>query len=418
MASPTGTRNRRGISVVTGIEENPTHHLAGPLMPQTPFGDEIQSRSVSPAPHKTKPRISPWLRWAIHPYEAFKIVIVPVVLFVLWELLAPDNLNAAVSEYLGPYPDARTAGNPFRIFFLLSNFVPTSKPDDPRYQKGYSDLVFIAYYIFFWSMVRQLITINLCHPLARRYGLRKEAKLDRFGEQGYAMIYFFIMGFWGVRVMSQLPTWWYNVESFWIGYPHWDMIPELKRYYLMHIAYWSQQLLVLLLGLEKPRSDYYELIAHHFVTIWLVGWSYLVNLTLIGNAIYASMDLPDTIFAFSKILNYLQFETSKIITFAITVCVWTYFRHWQNLRILWSVWFDFDLVPEAARVWDPPSGAYLAGWMQYQVFAPILLLQFLNLFWYYLILRVAYRAIKGGASAADDPRSDDEGDGDEDEKEE
>jgi len=56
-----------------------------------------------------------------------------------------------------------------------------------------------------------------------------------------------------------------------LDYPHWDMNPWLKRYYLMQIAYWSQQLLVLLLGLEKPRKDYYELIAHHFVTIWLVG---------------------------------------------------------------------------------------------------------------------------------------------------
>jgi acyl-CoA-dependent ceramide synthase len=49
------------------------------------------------------------------------------------------------------------------------------------------------------------------------------------------------------------------------------MKPELKRYFLMHAAYWCQQLIVLLLRLEKPRKDYNELIAHHFVTLWLVG---------------------------------------------------------------------------------------------------------------------------------------------------
>jgi len=49
------------------------------------------------------------------------------------------------------------------------------------------------------------------------------------------------------------------------------MKPELKRYFLMHAAYWCQQLIVLLLGLEKPRKDYNELIAHHIVTLWLVG---------------------------------------------------------------------------------------------------------------------------------------------------
>jgi acyl-CoA-dependent ceramide synthase len=49
------------------------------------------------------------------------------------------------------------------------------------------------------------------------------------------------------------------------------MNPELKRYYLMQAAHWCQELLVLLLKLEKPRKDYAELVAHHFVTLWLIG---------------------------------------------------------------------------------------------------------------------------------------------------
>jgi hypothetical protein len=39
----------------------------------------------------------------------------------------------------------------------------------------------------------------------------------------------------------------------------------------MQFAHWCQELLVLALGLEKPRKDYTELVAHHFVTIGLVG---------------------------------------------------------------------------------------------------------------------------------------------------
>ena len=50
------------------------------------------------------------------------------------------------------------------------------------------------------------------------------------------------------------------------------MIPELKAYYLLHMAYWSQQILVLVLKLEKPRKDYTELVAHHLVTVWLIGY--------------------------------------------------------------------------------------------------------------------------------------------------
>lgn len=56
-------------------------------------------------------------------------------------------------------------------------------------------------------------------------------------------------------------------------YPHWEMVPELKCYYLIQASYWCQQLIVLLLNLEKPRKDYTELVAHHFVTLWLVGYA-------------------------------------------------------------------------------------------------------------------------------------------------
>jgi hypothetical protein len=42
-------------------------------------------------------------------------------------------------------------------------------------------------------------------------------------------------------------------------------------------------------------------------------------------------------------------------------------------------------VPAAARFFRPSEGVWLAGWMKYQVFIPIALLQLVNLFWYYLM---------------------------------
>lgn len=99
--------------------------------------------------------------------------------------------------------------------------------------------------------------------------------------------------------MSQLPTWWYRTEHFWLEYPHWQMTPLIKRYYLMQLAYWIQQLFVLVLRLEKPRKDFTELVIHHLVTIWLVGWSYVVNLTYIGNAVFLTMDVSDIFLAVS-----------------------------------------------------------------------------------------------------------------------
>jgi len=383
-------------SLTSRIEEDPNHHLAGPFLPQTPLGSLTPPRSASPAfPNgavSAFPFVSPWLRWAVHPASAFKLLLLPIILYVNWEVVSP---------YIDP-----GIPNPFRSLFLLSGRVPSSTADKPVYAKTYEDLLFIAYYVVFFSLLRQLIAVKAGRRIACYFGIKREAKLDRFGEQGYALIYFMVFGAWGYRIMGQLPTWWYRTEYFWIDYPHWVMTPELKRYYLMQSSYWCQQLIIIVLGLEKPRKDYTELVAHHMVTLWLVGWSYFINLTLIGNAVFMSMDIPDTFLAFSKLLNYIQLDKAKTYAFALFIMIWTYFRHYLNLRILWSVWYEFDLIPESSKAWKAVDGTYLAHWMRYQVFLPLVLLQLLNLFWYYLMMRILVKGII--TRKVDDERSEDE----------
>ena len=58
------------------------------------------------------------------------------------------------------------------------------------------DLVFVASYVVFFSFVRQLFTLHVFQPFARWYGIKK-SKLDRFGEQGYAVVYWGAMSVWG-----------------------------------------------------------------------------------------------------------------------------------------------------------------------------------------------------------------------------
>jgi acyl-CoA-dependent ceramide synthase len=46
-------------------------------------------------------------------------------------------------------------------------------------------------------------------------------------------------------------------------------------------------------------------------------------MTLIGNAMYASMDIPDGFFATAKLLNQLRWERSQSTMFVIFIGVWT-----------------------------------------------------------------------------------------------
>ncbi|KAI5124910.1 hypothetical protein M0805_007338 [Coniferiporia weirii] len=390
----------RPLVLTLAQRDNPQHHLTGSFLPQTPDDSrtstptELRFRLNNDKFYQPK---GMWndlrtLRWMRVPSSSFKMLMVPISLFLVCSMFGMQS-------------------NPFAPMLFISHPIADSAADDPRYSKGWLDLVFIAYHIIVFSFIRQFIILKIVFPIARRLGIKKQAKLDRFGEQAYAMLYYGTMGVWGLYIMSLLPTWFYRTEYYWIDYPHWDMNPVLKRYYLMHLSYWIQQLIVLALKIEKPRKDFQELVAHHIVTLWLIGWSYGVNLTLIGNAVFVSMDIPDTFFAFSKLCNYLNLEKTKTVSFGIFMLVWTYFRHWLNLVILHSVWTEFDLIPDATRFFHPSEGVWLVWWMKYQIFVPILLLQFLNLFWYFLIWRVAIRTLSG--NGATDIRSDDEDDGDE-----
>ena len=152
---------------------------------------------------------------------SLKLLILPILFYLNWEFVSLFlDVDVALS-------------NPFSGVFLLSGYVQHSTPDDPRYQKSWKDLLFLAYYVIFFSFVRQSILIYIARPLAKYFGLRRPAKVDRFGEQTYALIYFAVFGAWGYvcsshlslassltsvqRVMSSLPTHWYNTIEFWKG---------------------------------------------------------------------------------------------------------------------------------------------------------------------------------------------------------
>ncbi len=119
----------------------------------------------------------------LSPASSLKLLVIVVLLWSNWEILTPLV--------------AKGIPNPFAPLLFISHRVPASSPEDPRYQKGYLDLVFIAFYVVFWSFIRQSITLWFLRPLAKWFGIRRELKLDRFGEQGYAVAYFAFTGLWG-----------------------------------------------------------------------------------------------------------------------------------------------------------------------------------------------------------------------------
>lgn len=83
------------------------------------------------------------------------------------------------------------------------------------------------------------------------------------------------------------------------------------------------------------------------------------------------------------------------------MCVWGYLRHYVNLRVLYSIFTEFKTVGPYELNWETQQYKCLLS--QVITFSLLASLQAVNLFWWFLICRIAYRFIR--YSTADDDRS-------------
>jgi acyl-CoA-dependent ceramide synthase len=204
-----------------------------------------------------------------------------------------------ISIFLSLFLVNPTETNPIHHFIFLSYQIPIGNDHHSvskaptQYGKGPWDLAFVTFYTIVLSFTREFIMQEFLQPLARRTQLKSRAKQFRFMEQAYTAIYFAILGPFGLYVMKQTPVWYFNVAGMYEGYPHRTHEAAFKFYYLFQAAYWAQQAIVMVIGMEKPRKDFKELIAHHVITLSLVGLSYRFHFTYMGLAVYITHDISD-----------------------------------------------------------------------------------------------------------------------------
>ncbi|KAG5923590.1 hypothetical protein E4U42_004912 [Claviceps africana] len=312
---------------------------------------------------------------------------------------------AILAVFLSGYALQPTQANPIHNFIFLSYRLPRENLDTPvQYGKGPWDLAFVAFYTVVLSFTREFIMQEVLRPWARRAGL-KRSKQARFMEQAYTAIYFFFLGPAGMYVMSKTPVWYFHTHGMYEGFPHRTHEAGVKFYYLFQAAYWAQQAIVLVLGLEKARKDFKELVGHHIVSLALIGLSYRFHFTYVGLAVYTTHDISDFFLATSKVLNYLDHPLVGPYFF-LFVCVWIYMRHVINLKIIWSLFTEFRTVGPFELDWAAEQ--YKCWLSQYIATALLASLQALNLFWLFYIVRIAYRFLRD--STAEDDRSEDEDD--------
>lgn len=169
----------------------------------------------------------------------------------------------------------------------------------PEYDKGLRDVVFVAFYTIVLFFAREFIMHEILRPLAIYLGITSRSKQARFNEQVYVTIYTGVVGPLGLYVMYHSPTWYFSTAGMYAEYPHKTHSAVTKFYYLVQAAFWAQQALVMILGLEKRRRDFKELVMHHVVTVSLIALSYRFHFTMMGVLVYVTHDISDFFLAVS-----------------------------------------------------------------------------------------------------------------------
>ena len=133
---------------------------------------------------------------------------------------------------------------------------------------------------------------------------------------------------------------------------------------------------------NTKSNDYYEMILHHLVTIYLYLFSYMGNL-LVGALVAFVHDVSDIFVCLSRTFGESEFKTPSYVFYCCLLISWLYTRLGVFPMIIYYSCIKLEVYAASAYV-QPIFGFLLSC------------LFFLHIYWFILLLRILYYVIKKG----------------------
>ena len=167
------------------------------------------------------------------------------------------------------------------------------------------------------------------------------------------------------------------------------MIPlDIKLIYLFECGFYMHSVYATLF-MDTLRNDLAAMLLHHFVTIFLISFSYGTGYYKIGLIVLFMHDVADILLEFSKCNMYLKHrngqlykihETLANITFLTLTVVWFVFRlYWFPLKVLYSTG-----VVSLHKMFH--LGGKMYGLLNFLLWTLLVL----NIYWYYVSNNLKY----------------------------
>eukprot|EP01089_Gocevia_fonbrunei_P010518 TRINITY_DN233_c0_g1_i1.p1 TRINITY_DN233_c0_g1~~TRINITY_DN233_c0_g1_i1.p1 ORF type:complete len:395 (-),score=34.90 TRINITY_DN233_c0_g1_i1:96-1280(-) len=216
----------------------------------------------------------------------------------------------------------------------------------------------------------------------------------RFQENVFQAVYYIIS--WTITASFVLrEDYYYNTLFVWEGdFPNQPLPDFVYFIYVFNMGWYLYNLYAINVGLDKKKKDFVELFIHHIVTLIMLYCSLVVGYWRLGTLVLYTHDLCDVFLQIPKI--YLLYDNAgcfgkkiptwfEILVFLPLPVSWIYFRLWMYpLKVI------FPAVTDCV---------FLVGWQAcdfFLFFTPLLLILYaLQIYWFYLIVAIAYNKISG-----------------------
>ncbi|PVU90892.1 hypothetical protein BB559_004397 [Furculomyces boomerangus] len=286
---------------------------------------------------------------------------------------------------------------------IFSNFLKLQYKIDASgtYGIGYKDFYYFLQITTHLLFFRSFLSLFIGRRFARFMGVKNVASHARISEQIWGISVASTSFCFGAYLIYSNPQY-FRLDTAWSSYPLIKLPYKLKFYYLFQTSFWTSAFIYLFI--EKRRSDFLAMFAHHTITISMLLGSYYTNFTAMGTIIHTSMDFADIFVPLAKLFKYLDYQLACTITFAFMAFSWIATRHVFLLRLIYNVAFEANTYIDYA--WDPKAGKYASIWMQRLFVFLLICLQLLCCIWLYAMIVLIINTISG--KELDDIRSDDE----------